>query len=228
MLKTIKVYYKELLSQTLFLLLLFVGIDALYAVLHVAHMAGYVFLDEFLVNTERGYAEVYQYTKEFFCAYLLLYGAIQYKSIQRLAWGLLFLYFFFDDSVQIHENTDKWFGEFINIPAVGSLPKEGVWQLLTGFFLLGVASLMIWLSTKYKESRSFKPQSMALILCVLGLGGFAVVFDAIHALFKGDGQLDSLLALIEDAGEMACVSLSLWVIFTDIIEQRFGIIKKAP
>ena len=189
--------------------------------LHVAYTANVLHAKVFLVSTERGYAEIFQYTKMMLAALIMLYLYIRTKASLRLMLGLLFVYFFIDDSVGIHERTDTWLSPLIQMPHISWLLPADVWQVATGITLGMIALLAIGYCYKRCQIAGLKRRARLAVICILALGIFAVFVDALHATFRDVGWLDPILALIEDGGEMIAVTGALTVFFDDLIGQWY-------
>ena len=198
------------------LLALLILTDAGFAVLHIFRTVGYLQLDEFLVSTERGYAEIFQYVKELWCSLILLLIAFKERSWLALMWALLFGYFFLDDSIGIHEQTDTWFGDVISFPSVAGVAPADVWQVATSLLVAFFFFVLIYFSYRASSHTRMRSRSPQLLTWVVLLAFFGVGVDAFHSLFRGRSGLDEALGLLEDAGEMVSMSVLLALIWSEL------------
>ena len=92
-------------KTTTFLLLLLTA-DTIFIILHIIHTyTDYLGNSNFSIQKDRGYAEIFQYIKEFCIALLLLYLAIKRRNLLYLSWSALFGYVLLDDFLKIHERA---------------------------------------------------------------------------------------------------------------------------
>lgn len=88
------------------LLYLFIATDIVFIIVHIIHKSNQVpslAYAYYSIEEDKGYAELFQYIKEYWIALLLSFLAVQKRSYLYLCWSLLFFYVLLDDSVQIHE-----------------------------------------------------------------------------------------------------------------------------
>jgi hypothetical protein len=87
---------------------LFLATDLAFIILHVIHIStDWISSDYFSVERERGYAELFQYIKEYWIALILVILAVKWRSILCFIWSLLFFYLLLDDSLEVHEKLGE-------------------------------------------------------------------------------------------------------------------------
>jgi hypothetical protein len=92
--------------QERLLVSLFCG-DAAFILLHVVGKLLGVPYEFLYLQTEGGFAEAFQYIKEYSVAVILAVFAFRSREWIFLAWGLLFAYLLCDDALSIHEVTGR-------------------------------------------------------------------------------------------------------------------------
>ncbi|MEO0771177.1 MAG: hypothetical protein AAFY72_17435 [Cyanobacteria bacterium J06649_4] len=156
------------------------------------------------ITQDRGYAEVFQYIKEFWIAGTLALIFFRTRSLLFLGWSALFFYLLLDDSLRIHENWSKapYFPALFGLGSNAS--GELIISLCVGLFFL------IWIAAAYKNTRNgaSKAASKALIWMLFLLGFAGVFIDAVHIIVQIP-FLDPILTVLEDGGEMLVMSLIL-------------------
>ena len=204
--------------KILFLLLM---ADFAFMVLHLFYEMSYLKDISFWIGLDWGYAEVYQYIKEFWIAVLLLMLAVKRKALIHFAWVMVFVYLLLDDSLQIHETVGhhladrfdlqrKWFRYGI------SLRGQDLGELSVSLVMGILFSLMVGM-TYLVSDHSGKKISRNLIVLLLGLAVVGVFGDMLSIAFKG---IKSFWEFIEDGGEMIMMSLILWYVFNLRLDQK--------
>ena len=199
-------------SASIFLLLLISG-DLIFILLH--------FLNTFAlsrpyhlynISEDRSYAEIYQYLKFWWIAALLLLIAWKNREWRHIAWGAVFLYFLADDSLQIHERGGLFIGPSLSFFPTFGLRLQDLGELAVSS--IAAIPLLIFLLFAYRGgSQVFRKISQDIVLLILPLVFFGVVVDMAHQAIKGGGQVDFILGIVEDGGEMLSVSLLAWYFF---------------
>ncbi len=157
------------------------------------------------IEQDGGFAERWQYLKEALAAALLLQLAWRGESVSRqacLAWALLFLWVLLDDVLAMHESLGQRL--MPEAPAVGEL-----------LFMLAVGLLLLYgiLRAHWRAGPEWRPWSYRLELGLLAFAFFAVGVDLLHALVQSP-LWHPILGLIEDGGEMLCMSALLWIVLS--------------
>lgn len=195
------------------LLIGLLAVDAVFLLLHVGRVrydlpAG----DRWLISFDRGYAEIFQYLKLAVVAVHLGRLALDRRMVLYAGWSMLFLYFLFDDSLELHERAGDWLGDVLGDPSVGPMDGRDLGQVLVALAVLVVVGgiiLAMWPPPGSPDARF----SIGLGTLVGLLGFFGVVVDAIDGL--------DLFGITEDGGEMA--ALSLIVAYVLVVGQDVGV-----
>ncbi|NMH59110.1 hypothetical protein [Alteromonas ponticola] len=194
------------LSKTFIsLLLLILAGDAVFIALHILQKLHFLNHPAFLLTTDGGYAEVYQYLKEGLIAALFLWAATQTRSLIFFAWSALFCFLLLDDSLQFHENAGEQLAHLFSFTASFNMQPRDLAQPFA--IALFVAPLLLFLTFSYaKANAEQRMMSNWMLLLLAGIGFFGVAVDMMHAATTwGFG----LFALIEESGEMAVMSGTL-------------------
>ena len=94
------------------LLIVLLAADLAFIVLHVLHVyTGLLPSSLYSLSRDRGFAEFFQYTKEFWLALLLLLLAIKQRRGLYGVFSLIFVYFLVDDYGEIHERLGELLSE---------------------------------------------------------------------------------------------------------------------
>ncbi|WP_200246113.1 hypothetical protein [Lamprobacter modestohalophilus] len=190
-------------------LLLFLLADLVFILIHIGFNLGLVTSPLFSIEEDLGYAEVYQYIKEYWIVLLLLTLAIGRGRFIYFAWSLLFAYLLFDDSLQIHERLGGYVADALQfLPILQLRPQdlgELVVSLLFGTLLFGTIGIA------YLHADHIARQaSKHLFALVLLLAFFGVVVDMLHIAIRWG---EPFWLLIEDGGEMLIMSVIAWYVF---------------
>jgi hypothetical protein len=102
-------------SAFLFLIVILLG-DLVYIVLHIITVFTPLLSNRMLrIDTDKGYAEMYQYLKFFWIVLLLIYLSLKNRTFCYAAWALVFTYFLFDDALCIHEKGGRLIASRLDI-----------------------------------------------------------------------------------------------------------------
>jgi hypothetical protein len=195
-------------------LVLFLATDALFILLACLHGATtgllYGSTDGFLgtnwaLGIEWGYAETFQYAKEFGIVVVSLMLFLRQPRMLSLGWLALFLYILLDDALQIHERVGQSVAQAL----------ETSWVLAdhvtSAFFGL---LILVLLGLGYHSAPSWlRRASWPLWGLVATLVLFGVVVDTINQV--ADTSVPVLFWLghvVEEAGEMVTISLIAWYV----------------
>lgn len=194
------------------LLSLMILTDILFMIFHILRFAKIVSSPLFYISRDLGYAEMFQYIKEFWIVLLLFMIAKVQKKTIYVAWALLFFYILLDDSLKIHENFGEYLVGYFDIqPALGLRAKD-FGELLTSFIFGGF--LFLFLGWSYfksnEESRSISTILFSLFLLLIFFGVF---IDMIGIILHGSSILNHIIILVEDGGEMVIMSIIVCYLF---------------
>lgn len=178
--------------------------DILFIVIHLIFAYFDISNPDLSIEKDRGYAEIFQYIKEYWIALILAFLALRWRSFLYLSWSLLFLYLLIDDSFQAHETLSKYIcieGTHLGYFSC-SMPSllEPIVSAIVGIFFLICISI-----SYYYSNRVSRKISKTLIVMLFSLVFFGVLLDIIHGLVRIH-LLHFLLACLEDGGEMIVMS----------------------
>lgn len=191
------------------LLVLLVLTDFLLIVLHILYThTDFSSNRLFSIEQDLGFAEIFQYIKEYWIGLMLLWLALKIRSFLFLVWSLLFFFLLCDDALSFHEFGGAMLAKYFNL--------KGSWAREIGelgvFIVMGVIFFSIIGISHYFSKQRFREISKHLAILIVALAFFGIFMDAVHSLFKYTKASDFLL-LIEDGGEMLVMSLITWYVF---------------
>jgi hypothetical protein len=195
-----------LLAMRLFFILLICG-DLAFIGIHLGHL-GTPWLrgPHYSLETDGGLAEFYQYMKQFWIVLCMVTVFLQRRQAPYLCWAGLFGFLLIDDAVQLHERAGYIIGKRLGLPAWFGLRPDDFGELLVAGLVAGtlVAALAV---TLWRERGPALRISRDLFLLTVALGACGVVLDMIHVIaYFRVPAVSTLLALLEDGGEMLIVS----------------------
>ncbi len=211
-------YFKETIKSfrlnetSKILLLLLIVTDIIFMIFHVLHFIKWVDNPLFYISRDLGYAEIYQYIKEFWIILLLLMIAKDKRRIVYLAWSILFLYILLDDSLKIHETFGNYLVNYFDIQPGFGLRAKDFGELGTSFLFGGLLFLFLGWSY-FKSDKKDKTISNHLFLLFMILIFFGVFIDMIGIILHGTSVLNHFIILIEDGGEMIIMSVIVCYLF---------------
>ncbi len=202
----------------LLVLVLLISADLIFIVLHPAGKLGFL-SEQFDITREGGYAELFQYVKEFWCTVLLLLVAWQVRSTAYLVWAFFFSYLLADDILQIHETGGEMIAAHLNFASGFGLRARDLGELTVTLSVATVLFLVLSLTYWHSTAR-FRKVSLDILLLLVGLAFFGVAMDMLHVMVYnvevlGDWAsiFGEAIGLIEDGGEMLVMSLMVWYLF---------------
>ncbi len=203
-------------NRSIRLICLFLATDIVLIILHIIYKeTDFISNPLFSVEKDRGYAELFQYVKEYWIALLLALLAVQKRSFLYLGWSLLFFYVLLDDALSIHE---KW-GDIISnklgiLPAL-NLAADDFGEIIVSVFFGLIFLSFIGIAYRFSD-RASREISRYLIVMLFALASFGIAVDLVHeavnVVFRSR-FLGSLLGLIEDGGEMVVMSIIAAFVF---------------
>ncbi len=198
------------------LLILLLLADFVFILIHLLFSKHLFSNPLFSIEMDRGYAEVYQYIKEFWILVLLCFMALKNKQIIYFGWSILFMYLLFDDSLQIHERLGSILSNRLHLQPGFALRADDIGQIgasaLFGILLFSVLGFAYLLSDD-----TAKQVSKRLFILVVCVAFFGVVVDMFHVAIPGGGLI---LGIIEDGGEMVIMSMIVSYVFDQGAFQR--------
>ncbi len=177
----------------------------------VSFLAVFFSNESFSIAYDLGFAESFQYIKEFWIVCLLLNISKRDKSFLLLLWAILFTFLVLDDSIGLHEISGLYLSQIFAIEPMFGVRSRDIGELL---FAAAVGLFFFFpLVTSYLKGDEFaKRVSRFLGVLLFALVLFGVGVDVIHQM--AEGRLAQLLGLIEDFGEMIVMSLIVWTAFS--------------
>ncbi len=194
------------------LLLLLVLADLAFLILHLL----YVYTDllptsYFSLARDRGYAEFFQYTKEFWIVILTLLLGIRRRKFMFLVFSCVFLYFLIDDSFALHEYYGRLLAEHYDFPALFGLRPVDLGELLVYAYF--IAFFVVWVGVGYYVSDpDTRRISKTVIFLIVFFAFFGIFIDMIEIIIKHPG-VSEVLKMVEELGEMLVMSFITWFVF---------------
>lgn len=161
----------------------------------------------FSISHEGGLGESLQYGKAATAALLLFGIAFHRRSVVILVWALVFAFVLGDDAGQLHENAGVYLGATLMLPEIGGLRPNHLGELLF-FGAIGCVSAAAFLAAIRRGSRDDRAFSRRLVTGFALLAVFGVALDGLHSYLRRT-QLEEVLAVTEDGGEMIVLTLLL-------------------
>ena len=176
---------------------------------------------QFMVDTDRGYPEIYQYGKFGFIIVLSIIMVLKRKEFGYLAWFVLFLFLMLDDAFQFHESAGAYLADTLNLKPIlglrsrdwGELVYAGIGGLL--FFGLLFIGLM-------RGSKIFRGECYDILILFSVFLFFGIGVDMLHQWVVDIYMVSAVFALIEDGGEMIGLSLIAWYFYLITTNSRMG------
>lgn len=199
-------------SASLLLCMLLVA-DLAFVAMHLIHSLTQYFASPLLnIETDKGYAEMFQYLKYLWIMMLLFFISIKERSLFYFPFFLLFAYFLVDDALQLHEVLGKQIGEYISFVPPFRLRHADLGEIIVsssvGLILLPALLAAYWFAARTNRKIFHDLLLLIFILVIFGVG-----VDMVHIMFSGSPRIELVLGIIEDGGEMLAVSLLLWYVF---------------
>ncbi len=191
------------------LLLLLLSIDTIFIILHIIHTyTDYLGNPNFSIQKDRGYAEIFQYMKEFCIALLLLYSAIKRRNLLYLGWSALFGYVLLDDSLTIHEKIGVRISVYFS-PMLGLRPRDfGELAVFAFFFLFSFLAIGVTYSLSDSDDKRTCRHLFLLFLTLVFFGG---AVDMIQQMVRPSVWYP-IFGILEDGGEMLVMSVIVWFV----------------
>lgn len=199
-------------------LLLLVSADAVFVVVHF--LRDFPPFDSsrlFSLETDKGYAEIFQYIKTFWIVLMLAMIWMRRREGIFLAWMLLFAYLLGDDSMQLHEHGGRVVARYWGFGNAFGLRAQDFGELAVSA-TIGLAFLALILFMYRRSGPAAREQSRTLGF-YLGVVVFFGVFVDMLNILASDGAGGELLGAIEDGGEMFAISIVCWYVM-NLLEGR--------
>jgi hypothetical protein len=167
--------------------------------------------DVWNIETDRGYAEVYQYIKFFWIFLNFISISFIQSKLSYLTWASLFFYLLLDDSLSLHERLGKQVSSSLNFEDLMYLRSRDFGELLISFSVFLIFLILFAVVTS-RSAKQFRKDSRILIVMLFGLAICGIGFDMIHVMVGSlpgsiGRNLFDLMGILEDGGEMVFVSI---------------------
>jgi hypothetical protein len=185
--------------------LIFIILDVLYGA-----AAGFDHSD-FSIGIEWGYAETFQYVKEFglLVCFLLLFR--HSPHVIFLGWQALFLYLLLDDSLSIHERLGRAIAQFFHLSPMAGLRARDFGELaVSAFFGSLILSLLSF--GYYYAPHVLRRMSWHLFVLLSLLVLFGVIVDMVHMMMVPYQRMYAIFEVVEEGGEMVTMSAIAWYV----------------
>ncbi len=175
--------------------------------------------DLFSIARDHGYAEFFQYVKEFWIILLTLSVFSKTREMGYIAWAIVWAYLLLDDSLRIHENLGAIMAYKLNLVPTLGLRAQDLGELVVTATSLTFLSILIGIY--YSQGSSmFRKISGDFLLLLATIAFFGVFVDMADIAIKLGSTVKSLLVVVEDGGEMMAISMLAWYIF--LLNSRNG------
>jgi hypothetical protein len=212
-------------NNSIKILFLLVSTDLVFFCLHIFYKCQewgalnickqFRFNELFAITTDLGYAEFFQYIKEFWIVVLLALVAWRNKSFLYLSWSLLFVYVLLDDSFGIHENLGDFISTKFSFIYALHLRAVDFGEIFVSAFFGTLFLILIAISYRFSKSIERKI-SRYLIVMLLALALAGIVADMLHMMFYmvGIEFMQRIFTFIEDGGEHLVMSVILGFVYS--------------
>lgn len=191
-------------KQLLVLLLL---TDILFLLLHLLQVfTPFISSGMFNVETDRGYAEFFQYIKYFWAALIFAYLGLSNGKVYW-SWAVLFSYLLIDDSLEVHERMGEFLANKLSFSEGFLLRSVDYGEVL--YALLVATTLFLAIALAYQQGNSaFRQFSRKMFKLFAIMAFFAVGVDMLHIMASHHlpESLFHLIGTVEDGGEMMVMS----------------------
>ncbi|MEZ4802629.1 MAG: hypothetical protein R2797_07620 [Gelidibacter sp.] len=194
-----------------------ISLDILFILLHILFIY-LIFIrvqfnwsigNDFMVNNDGSYPEIFQYIKFACISLILLYFVIKGKGIGYISWCVLYVLLLLDDSMQFHERFGTWVSEkFHYAPHLGLRAQD--FGELTYDVLFGTFFIVFIAIGYYYGDKVYRKINIDLFLLFCFLLFFGVGVDMIDELFEDNRWSILFFNLFEDGGEMIALSTIVW------------------
>ena len=191
------------------LLALLLLADLAFISIHCLFILGILSGPSYSIERDLGFAEIYQYIKEFWTIVLLLFLAIKERHFTYLLWSLLFVYLLLDDSFTIHEEYGLYLSNYFEFKPMFYLRAIDFGELIVSFFSGFVLLTSIGVSLLFTDNY-VKQTSKHLFFLLIMLAFFGIFVDMLHQVLP---WAKKIMGLIEDGGEMIVISITVWYTF---------------
>ena len=195
------------------LLKVLLSLDILFI---LGHAVIAVFLDfkykSFLVVTDGGYPEIFQYLKYGILMLLTSRLIFQKHKIIYFPWLFLFFLLFIDDAYRLHEKSGRFLEGLLGLTEIYGLRPNDFGELIYAS-LVGLVFFGTLFLSYYKGSKTNKKTCLDILLLFLVFLFFGIGIDMFHQIVVDFYRVSVVVALIEDGGEMIAISFMVWYFY---------------
>ena len=196
----------------LYFLLLLVSADLAFFMMHILSSYTHLLQDARLsLEHDGGYAEHYQYIKEYWIFILLAIAAIRFRQPSLAVWAVLYGYFLLDDALTLHEHLGTAIAIHLGRRPFLHLRMQDYGELLVASMILLIFLLLLFPALR-RCSHRWRQTNLDLVVLLLLLAFCGVFLDTLH-IFLSSIPGTSLFSLLEDGGEMLVMSLTCTYIY---------------
>jgi len=194
-------------------LLLLLSADFVFIIISIGYQfTDVIAFDFYSLETDRGYAEIFQYIKEFWIVFLLILYYVRNRQWIYLIWAGLFAYLLIDDSFMVHEELGNFFSGYFHFLHRGGLRPEDFGQLLASC-LFGLPFLLVIGFAYTRCLSTHKPIIKTLFKLLLVYILFGIGVDMFHSMANYFKILQFTFPTMEDGGEMLVMSVMVWYVY---------------
>ena len=207
------------------LLIVLLTLDFLFIIGHVLIALLWNFEPrQFMVDTDGGYPEIFQYAKFAFIVVLSILLVFRRSEYGYLAWFILFSFLLLDDAYQFHELAGAYLADSLNLQSIlGLRPRD--WGELAYAGIAGLLFFGMLLIGFSRGGKLFRGECYDILLLFFIFLFFGIGVDMAHQWVVDIYMVSAVFALIEDGGEMIGLSLITWYFFftarNSLIERTF-------
>lgn len=203
---------RKVFHRSALLLLLLFSADFLFIALHVVHRLASTLSVQFDIAKDGGYPEIFVYIKYVSASVLLAWIWSKTRCNGYLAWMVVFVYFFADDALKIHERVGGLMALKMEFHPPFNMRLQDFGELAVSA-MAGTLLLVFLMLAYWRSSSAFRKVSSDMLVLILLLVFFGVVIDMAHSAIKVGGLWAGALGILEDGGEMVASSLILWYVY---------------
>ena len=212
--KSFRFQYSRELDRFLLLLL---SADCFLIIIHILYYyTGFLSNEYYAIWTDKGFAESFQYIKEFWIVLMFFIFALRKSKFLYFNWAAVFGYMLLDDCGEIHEKLGFKISSYLaSVPPFG-LRTQDIGELAV-FIIFGFVLLLPLLVCFYMSDENERMVSKYLFAMLIAFGVFGIFFDMLNMIIVGMRSspfLEQITAVIEDGGEMIIMSIILWFVFS--------------
>lgn len=207
----LKDYFSDTRANSILKVLLI--IDVLFIIGHcIIALFGNYQPRIFLVDTEHGYPEIFQYIKYLVLILIAGYFIFIKKRYSYFTWFILFTILLLDDSLRFHERAGEFIANYMGYTPAFGLRDVDFGEITYAFLVSNVIFICSIIALR-KNSKKTKKTFLDISLLFGFFLFFGIGVDMIHSMVENVYILSAVVALIEDGGEMIALSVLVWYFF---------------